>query len=149
MKFYSEKLNDIFDTPEALEEAEAALESKKVEENDSTSEEKQETLTKKQLAHNVEEAESKLKLAYTEYDIAKKQVEDLSKKYLKAVDDILNPAKEAVKLAEQERYNAIKKFNEAYGGYSVTYTGDRAAQEMLRALNSLFKKYPEHSWLFR
>ena len=93
--------------------------------------------SKKQLAANVDAAEEKLKAAYAEYDVAKKQIEELSKTYLESVDAILTPAKEAVKKAEQERYAAVRKFNESFGAYQVTLTGDRAAKEMMRALNEL------------
>lgn len=149
MKYYSEKLNQMFDTPEALEAAEnTAKKSCKhkacvktdVNEKCSCKDEASKNVenpSKKQLAANVDAAEEKLKAAYAEYDVAKKQIEELSKTYLESVDAILTPAKEAVKKAEQERYAAIRKFNESFGAYQVTLTGDRAAKEMMRALNEL------------
>ena len=75
--------------------------------------------------------------AYAEYEVAKKQIEELSKTYLESVDAILTPAKEAVKKAEEERYAAIRKFNSYYGAYQTVLTGDRAAKEMIRAINEI------------
>ena len=151
MKYYSEKLNEVFDTPEALEAAENAVKKSckhksctKTDVNNLNNKcdckdtsKNVEGPTKKQLAANVDEAEEKLKAAYAEYEVAKKQIEELSKTYLESVEAILTPAKEAVKKAEQERYAAIRKFNESFGAYQVTLTGDRAAKEMMRAINEM------------
>jgi hypothetical protein len=151
MKYYSEKLNELFDTPEALEAAENAVKKSckhkgctKTDVNNlndkcdcKDASKNVEGPTKKQLAANVDAAEENLKTAYAEYEVAKKQVEELSKTYLESVEAILTPAKEAVKKAEQERYAAIRKFNESFGAYQVTLTGDRAAKEMMRAINEM------------
>ena len=151
MKYYSEKLNEVFDTPEALEAAENAIKKSckhksctKTDVNNLNNKcdckdtsKNVEGPTKKQLAANVDEAEEKLKAAYAEYEVAKKQIEELSKTYLESVEAILTPAKEADKKAEQERYAAIRKFNESFGAYQVTLTGDRAAKEMMRAINEM------------
>lgn len=151
MKYYSEKLNEVFDTPEALEAAENAVKKSckhksctKTDVNNlndkcdcKDASKNVEGPTKKQLAANVDEAEENLKAAYAEYEVAKKQIEELSKTYLESVEAILTPAKEAVKKAEQERYAAIRKFNESFGAYQVTLTGDRAAKEMMRAINEM------------
>ena len=126
MKYYSEKLNEVFDTPEALEAAENAVKKSckhksctKTDVNNLNNKcdckdasKNVEGPTKKQLAANVDEAEEKLKAAYAEYEVAKKQIEELSKTYLESVEAILTPAKEAVKKAEQERYAAIRKFKD-------------------------------------
>lgn len=135
MKFYSEKLNKLFDTPEALNEAEASMPKCKCAAKDENYEEK--LPSKKQLAADVDAAEEKLKAAYAEYEVAKKQIEELSKTYLESVEAILTPAKEAVKTAEKARYEAIRKFNDSFGAYQVTLTGDKAAKEMLRAMNEM------------
>ncbi len=147
MKFYSEKLNQMFDSPEALLEAEESTKTsckkksftrtvdKNV--NEKSSCKNVEGPSKKQLAANVDAAEEKLKAAYAEYEVAKKQIEELSKTYLESVEVILTPAKEAVKKAEQERYAAIRQFNDSFGAYQVTLTGDRAAKEMMRAINEM------------
>lgn len=145
MKYYSEKLDKVFDTPEALEEAESTtctcnnvddnFEDEKL--GDTETKELNKIPSKKQLAADVDEADEKVKDAYAEYEVAKKQIEELSKTYLESVDAILTPAKEAVKKAEEERYAAIRKFNNYYGAYQTVLTGDRAAKEMIRAINEI------------
>lgn len=145
MKYYSDKLGQIFDTPEALEEAEAAVcTCNKVDDNfnneklgDTEKKDVNKIPSKKQLAADVDAADAKVKDAYAEYEVAKKQIEELSKTYLESVDAILTPAKDAVKKAEQERYDAIRKFNAYYGAYQTVLTGDRAAKEMIRAINEI------------
>lgn len=137
MKFYSEKLDEMFDTLEALEAAEKSTKKKKkaaVTEKDA---EQPETTTRKQLANDVEAADEAVKAAYASYESAKAQAEELSKQYLAQIDAILEPAKKAIKDAEQKRYEAIKKFNDNFGAYQVTYTGARAAEEMIKAMNNI------------
>ena len=140
MKYYSEILNKFFDSEKQLFDEEAKLnaaDSKNEKKFLKTDADVKKAPTRKQLASEVEKSESLLAQARADYDVAKKKVEDLSKKFLKEVDDILNPAEEAVKKAETARYEAIKKFNESFGAYQVTYTGDRAAKEMSRAIDQL------------
>ena len=147
MKYYSDKLDQVFDTPEALEEAEAAIctcnrvddnfDDKNLNKCECKCKEEAKLPTKKQLAADVDAAEEKLRDAYAEYEVAKAQVEELSKTYLESVEAILTPAKEAVKNAEQARYDAIRKFNESFGAYQTVLTGDRAAKEMIRAINEI------------
>lgn len=145
MKYYSEKLDEVFDTPEALEEAESAIcTCNNVDDNfkneklgDTEEKDLNKVPSKKQLAADVDAADAKVKDAYAEYEVAKKQIEELSKTYLESVDAILTPAKEAVKKAEEERYAAIRKFNSYYGAYQTVLTGDRAAKEMIRAINEI------------
>lgn len=145
MKYYSEKLDKVFDTPEALEEAESAVYTcNKVDDNfkneklaDTEKKDLDKIPSKKQLAADVDDADARVKDAYAEYEVAKKQIEELSKTYLESVEAILTPAKEAVKKAEEERYAAIRKFNTYYGAYQTVLTGDRAAKEMIRAINEI------------
>lgn len=143
MKYYSEKLDKVFDTKEELVNAEKCVNEDDVNEleteEDISSNEKQvdKVPSKKQLAADVDAADEKVKDAYAAYEVAKKQIEDLSKTYLESVDAILTPAKDAVKKAEEERYEAIRKFNNHYGAYQTILTGDRAAKEMIRAINEI------------
>lgn len=148
MKYFSDVTKEMYETPEALEEAEAAYLEARDGCNDDVSELNPELTTnvenkepqkptKKQLAKDVEDAEQELQAANSELSIAQKQVEELSKDYLKAVDEILAPAKKRVQEAQQAKYNAISRFNAEYGAYQVTYTGSRAAEEMLRAMDAL------------
>lgn len=143
MKYFSEITNEFYDDVEALTEAETAVTSasnsgKECEEEESKKVPK--ALSKKQLASNVENAEQVLKEAYANYEMAKQQVEEISKKYLEDVDAIMEPAKKAVTEAERAKYDAIRKFNESFGAYQTTYTGAKAAEELMKAINSLNAK---------
>lgn len=146
MKYYSEKTGKLYSSVEALQEAESTFDAQNL--NSAPSKKRttkkacnvSETVnqpTRKQLAADVEQAEGVVKAAYAEYDVAKQKVEELSKQYLEQVDAIIEPAKENVKKAEQARYDAIRKFNEAYGAYQTVYTGDRAAAEFSKALKEM------------
>lgn len=136
MKFYSEKLDQMFDSMEELQAAEAPKTRKKKATVVANETPVAETApSRKQLAAAVETAEEAVKEAYVNYESAKVKVEELSKKYLAEVNAILEPAQKAVKDAEKVRYEAIRKFNDSYGAYQVTYTGARAADEMMKAIS--------------
>lgn len=144
MKFYSEKLNQLFDSEDALVAAEKSTKCKKKGCNNSLKDAEQpvaeptpEAPTKKQLASDVERADEKLKEAYANYEAAKAKAEELTKEYLKQLNELLDPAKKAIEVAEKEKYAAIRNFNESFGAYQVTYTGARAADEMVKAINHL------------
>lgn len=148
MKFYSEKLDKLFDSAEELAQAEQMTKSAtkkkktaKVDEaviNDVITEQTQpEVPTRKQLAAEVEAADEALKEAYANYDAAKLKTEELSRKYLEEVNAILDPAQSAVKNAEKKRYEAIRNFNDSFGAYQVTYTGAKAADEMMKAISNI------------
>ena len=81
MKFYSEKLDKLFDSPEALEAAELKkTKSKTTEKTDNA--EKLSTPTRKELADAVEAADEKLKEAYAHYETERIKAEEVSRKYL-------------------------------------------------------------------
>lgn len=139
MKYYSEKLDKLFDSPEALADAEAGAKKRGTKKAavEKTVAEEPAQITRKQLAADVEAADEAVKEAYANYETAKVKAEELSKKYLAEVNEILEPAQKAVKDAERVRYEAIKKFNDNFGAYQVTYTGARAADEMMKAFNNM------------
>ena len=139
MKYYSEKLDQMFDSIEDLTAAEASRSKKKKSAPSATcaSANVENVPSRKELANAVEVADNQLKEAYANYESAKAKVEELSKKYLEEVDCILEPAKKTVKEAERARYEAIRKFNDTYGAYQVTYTGARAADEMMKAISNI------------
>ena len=137
MKFYSEKLDKLFDTPEELQAAETPKKKKKVVAEQPTVDETATVPTRKELATAVEAAEERVKQAYADYETARGKAEELSKKYLEEINAILDPAQKAVKEAERLRYEAIRNFNDSYGAYQVTYTGAKAADEMMKAINNI------------
>ena len=137
MKFYSEKLDKLFDTPEELQAAETPKKKKKVVAEQPTVDETATVPTRKELATAVEAAEERVKQAYADYETARGKAEELSKKYLEEINAILDPAQKTVKEAERLRYEAIRNFNDSYGAYQVTYTGAKAADEMMKAINNI------------
>ena len=139
MKFYSEKLNQIFDSAEELQLAEKGVGKKKKKSitEQPVAEEPAAAPSRKELATAVEEADEKVKQAYADYETAKVKAEELSKKFLEEINAILDPAQKAVKEAERMRYEAIRNFNDSYGAYQVTYTGARAADEMMKAISNI------------
>ena len=119
MKYYSEKLGKLFDTSAELEEKEALY----------VKEQTTKAATKSKLAKEVSEAQEALDAAYDAFELAKKEVAELQKEYDKKVDEILDPVVENVRKCNERKAKAIKQFNDAYGPYTTTYTGDRALKE--------------------
>ena len=154
MKYYSELLDEMFDSEEELNKAES--EKVKPEGEWEPSEEeinekpekkddlKKEMTSKKELADAVEKSDEALKEAYALYDVAKERVQKLSSDYLREVDSIMKEAKSRVEEAEINKYNAIKDFNDKYGVYKTSYTGAKAAEEYNRVLKSLAER---RSWI--
>lgn len=145
MKYYSEILDEVFDTPEELKQAENACKDK--DECDIASEEKEaveKTLSKKELADKVAKCDETLTEAYKLLSVAEKKAEELSKEYLEKVDALMGEANNRVKEAEKARYIAIKNFNDAYGVYKVSYSGSKAAEELERAWSRFANS---RSWL--
>lgn len=120
MKFYSEKLNKLFDTPEALTAAEEEATNKQTE------------LTKKELSQAIEKADAALDEAYKNYDEVRNAAAKILDESNKQVEQMLKDAKKKITVAEQERSNAIVQFNKQFGTYKVNYTGDRAKRESQR-----------------
>ena len=109
---------------------------------------------KKILADNIEKADEALDKAYNEYNIAKDKVNELMKEsddkinliveeYNEKMSSILDPAKKAIKDAQENKYKALSEFNDKFGVYNVRYTGDRAYKEFQRVsswINDIFNR---------
>lgn len=145
MKFYSEVTKELYDTPEQLAAAELKFNTQNVAKRmvKSTKNEKTpEVPSKKQLATEVEIADQKVSEAKANMELARQKAQELSKKYLEEIDAILEPAKKELTNAQKARYDAIQRFNDAYGPYSTTYTGARAADEFARAVADISTFFP-------
>lgn len=92
MKYYSEKLNKVFDDVKSLEDEEKALEAKEAEKAKLAE-------TKKERAHEIEEA-------YKKTVEARKQ------------------AKEIIEKADEEYDTLVHKFVKDFGSYHMTVTED-------------------------
>ena len=130
MKYFSEMLNKFFDEEKELTEAEANYEKLQQEKEEEKAKEKQ---NKKLMAQAIEEADKEIDEAQENYIRATKEAKELIKQSTEEADKkLIIPAQERLKDARQKRYDAIKQFNEKYGPYSVTYTGNKAYTEFKR-----------------
>ena len=145
MKFYSEVTKELYDTPEQLAAAELKFNTQNVAKRmvkSAKNEKNPEVPSKKQLATEVELADQKVSEAKANMELARQKAQELSKKYLEEIDAILEPAKKELTNAQKARYDAIQRFNDAYGPYSTTYTGARAADEFARAVADISTFFP-------
>lgn len=146
MRYYSDMTKQLYDTPEQLAEAEKAAGTQPVKRMAKAPQDEPQVPTKKELASAVEAAEAKVAEARANLELAKQKAEDMSKKFLEELDGILEPAKQQLKDAQQARYEAIRRFNDAYGVYTTSYTGARAADEFARSVADMTSFFPR---LFR
>ena len=143
MKYYSEKTNQLYTTPELLADAERKWDAQNVNKRMAKAvKDEVKVPSKKELAANVEAAEVKVNEARANMELAKQKAQELSKKYLEELDAIMEPAKQQLKDAQKVRYEAIQQFNDAYGVYTTSYTGARAADEFARALSEITSFFP-------
>lgn len=127
MRYYSDELKRFFDTEE-----QCLAEEEKVR---TLAEEKK--ITKAKLAKAIEDADDALDEAYEELKNAKEKVVELQKEYDEKVDAIMNPAYDKVKECTKARLEAIKEFNDNFGVYTTTYSGDKALNEFTKISNSM------------
>ena len=136
MRYYSDDLKKFFDTEEQClaeeEKARVAAEEKKV--------------TKAKLAKEVEDADNAVDKAYEALETAKQQVAELQKEYDAKVDSIMNPVLEEIKKCTKARADAIKKFNDNFGVYTTTYTGNKALNEFAKFDNMVNKLWKNFYW---
>ena len=148
MKYYSEILDQKFDTEKELLKAEREHEKAESVKKEGIASAKAETAVSKEkkiLSDAVTKAEEELAVAYDELDVANQKVKTLSKEYLKQVDSILEPAKKKVKEAQENKYEAIKSFNEKFGPFRTIYTGQKAIDEFSR-INKLADDFWNRFW---
>lgn len=145
MKFvseYKELTGKTFDTVEACQEAEQGVEKQR---KALSAKEREASKLRKSLASDVDKAEKNLSDAYSAYDEAKNKVKALLEEFNKQRNDILEPAKKAVRDAEAARTEAIINYNKQCGPYQKTYTGDKAKEEYLR-MSKYFDSMVTNFW---
>lgn len=132
MKYYSEKLNKLFDDEKELKAAEKAFDAKNlIKEN-----------TKKELSQRIEAAEAAVDAAHKNYEAVKEEAAKLMEESNKQIAQMLNDAKDKITSAEKTRTDAIVAFNQQFGTYRANYTGERAKRESERItqmVNDMFK----------
>lgn len=129
MKYYSDVLDKLFETEDELKKAESLVEEEKKKNEELK---KVESKEKKQLSQEIEKADKELDEAYLLYEKAKQDMINLKKETDKKCAEILDNAKKQLKEAQNKKFDCIKKFNDQFGPYKVSYTGDRALTEMNR-----------------
>ena len=159
MKVYSEILDKLFDSEKDCLKAEKdyAIEQKKQEKAKIAEEEKLKeekaliSKEKKEYADKIAQTEEQLKSARENYKLAQDKAAEILEESNKQVSEILNSAKEEVKKAERAKRDAIVEFNNKFGAYTKSYTGEKAIEEFNKAVDlftnplvDLFKNF----WLF-
>ena len=142
MKFYSEKTKKLYETEEELKIAEEALQAAK----DSRE------LTRKQLAKKIEEAQERVHRAEEAYTDVEKQVEALIEETKKTIEQMYEEPTKELRDAQKNRVNAIREFNDKFGVYTISYSGDEAEKEFDRLWKSLTEWNPIknifRTWMF-
>ena len=128
-KYWSDLLNDKFDTEQELFAAEKAYRDR-----EQAKKEKELNLSKqkKQLADEISECDKKIDEALKELESAKAECAKILEESNQQVEKILKTAREKVKSAREAKYDKITEFSNKFGGYTVYYTGDRVAKEIKR-----------------
>ena len=129
MLYYSEKLEELFENEEALNSAEAKYDE---EQQEKERIEKDKKAEKKRLAKLIEDAEADIDKARDELVEVKAEVVKIIDSTEETVNKMLKDAEDKITQAQERRYEAIKNFNEKFGTYTKTYTGDKAYNEIKR-----------------
>ena len=133
MKYYSEVLEKFYDDSNQLVADEKSYLDKIAQEELMKQKEAARVAThKKELAKRIEDADAALDKAYKDLQAAKATCKVILDESNAKVQETLNPAIKALKEAEQCRVDAIQEFNEHYGVFKTSYTGDRAQKEFER-----------------
>lgn len=145
MKYYSDKVQKLFENEEDLKKAE-----KEFDEAQAEKEKRKEELliTKKEMASAIEKANLNIDEARENYANEYKKAEEIISKARQEAEDILKPAREKIEEAQRKKYDAVKEFNKKYGPYTVSYTGEKAYNEFKRNsdwFNSLINNF---RWFF-
>ena len=143
MKYYSELLNKPFDTEKECLQAEKEFKRQQIKENATKS---AISADKKFMAGKIEEANIKLKEANENYKLARNKAAEILEKSNKEVELILDEAKEVVRKAEQTKLEAVRAFNEKYGAYTTTVTGEQATEEFNKAISKLAADFNLFRW---
>ena len=138
MKFYSEELEALYDSPEQLEAAEKAAAAKKAAEEARRKQQIENNVKlKKELAGAIDAADETLNLAYKHLADTKAECKKLADETNAKIREMLNAARKSVTDAEKARVNAISEFNKKFGPFQKCYSGDKAKEELQR-MNSIF-----------
>ena len=156
MKFYSEKLDKLFDHMDDLVAAETQADHEAEETNTNgeceTKEETKEekaliSKEKKALADAIKGAEDAVAKAQDEFNEAKKEASEILSKAQKEAHEVVLEASKRLSSAREDQYKALKEFNIRFGPYTQRYTGEKAYAEFKKSLESFNDIFGD--WFFR
>lgn len=138
MKYLSEVLNKVFDSEEELKEAEA----KAAEEKEKEAAEKAlVSKEKKEYANAIQKVDEEVAKKQEAFLEARKQAQKILSDAQAEANKIVRAASKELSEAQEKRFEALKAFNEKFGPYSISYTGEKAYNEFKKTLdwfNSFF-----------
>ena len=144
MKYYSEVLDDFFDTEQELIDAEADQKEKDMDELEVKTE--QEILRNKieAVCKNIDEAiksvraaEEQVKELQKKYD---EEIEAIDLKYDELVNDIMSPVNQDLRAHMLCRDELLLEYNQKYGPYTNVFTGKDALNRCSH-INNLFNTF--------
>lgn len=139
-KYFSEETGKYYDSEKEC------LEAEKNQKNLIEKKNKDLSLQKRDLAKKIEEADNKVSQANSEYRVKKDEASKILDEAREKAQKILTEASDKIKIAEQEKINAIKEFNDKFGAYSVTYTGKKASEEIERMTDRFDRLFRNLFW---
>lgn len=99
---------------------------------------------KKELADEVEAAETKLNEAWKLLDEKNKEAREIVRKAKEQASTLVKPYEDAVNEANERKWEAIRNYNSQFGAYGVQYTDERALNEYNRFtdyINKVFNSF--------
>lgn len=149
MKYYSEVLDYKFDTEEELVKAEEEYEALQKSRKEKANEEKALiSKEKKASAAVIKEAEDNVFAAQEKFNEAKKEAQKIIEEARKKAEDIVRTSSKELSAAQEKRYKALKEFNNKFGPYTVSYTGEKAYNEFKKAIDYFNDILNWDSWWF-
>lgn len=116
MLYYSKLTKKFYDSEKDCLDAEKKLQAQRAYQKSDLNPEKEE------LSRKIDEADKKLKESYNHYLSEKNRAVTVLNDAYDEYAKILNDAKQEIKNAQLNKYDALKKFNDKFGKYTVSYT---------------------------
>lgn len=151
MKYFSEVLNKTFDTEDELVKAEEQYEVEQKEKEERANKER--TLISKEKkagADLIKKADDEVSIAQEKFNETKKEAQKILSDAYKKAEEMIRTSSKELSVAQEKRYKALREFNERFGPYTVSYTGEKAYNEFKKAVdyfNSMFN-FTWNNWLF-
>ena len=146
MKYFSEVTNKYYDSEQECLEAEKKFEEEKKKSELAIAEKKSAiSKRKKELSDSITLSDKKVEYAYKELETARTEADKIVKEAREKANSLVKEAVKKVEAETSERAKQIAKFNEEFGPYTVTYTGNMAEEEynrIIHRINEMFDFSP-------